>query len=316
MSRPIHLVVGPDGHVVTEYALSLAAATKSDVLRETEFSNAELPDGFIHTTFTDHLFGDSPAAAVDNLLTRIGQRRLSISFHDIPQPEEGDERFARRAPAYLRLARACNESGGVAVTNSDHEARFFRSQGMDVSVVHLPIPRVESTYAPEPGTVGVLGFLYPGKGHEDLIRALAGTGYRLRFLGSVSSGHEEWANGLLRRATDAGLDAEITGWLTDDELAAEMGRTAVPVCAHKHFSASGSLMTWLGAGRRVLATDSDYTREIDAWLPGRITLIDPTAPGGWAAAIDAFTNPGPADPPSWTWDDVAARWKELWETHA
>ena len=62
MSRPTHLVVGPDGHGVTEYSFSLAAATKAEVLREAEFSNAELPDGFIHTTFTDHLFGDSPAA--------------------------------------------------------------------------------------------------------------------------------------------------------------------------------------------------------------------------------------------------------------
>ncbi|MCT1452720.1 glycosyltransferase family 1 protein [Corynebacterium sp. p3-SID1145] len=313
MSQPTHLVVGPDGHGVTEYALALAAVTDAPVIREEEFSSAPLPAGFIHTTFTDHLFGPSPDAAVDDLLARAGQRRLSISFHDIPQPEEGEERFARRAPAYLRLASACAESGGVAVTNSDHEAHFFRSRGVDVSVVRLPIPRVESTYAPEPGTVGVLGFLYPGKGYEDVIDALAGTDYRLRFLGSVSPGHEKWADGLLHRADAADLSAEITGWLTDDELAAEMGRIAVPVCAHKHFSASGSLMTWLGAGRRVLATDSDYTREIGAWLPGRITLVDPSAPGGWAAAVNTFTESGPTDPPSWAWDDVAAQWIELWK---
>ena len=316
MSHPTHLVVGPDGHGVTEYALSLASAAGAPVLREDVFGDAPLPDGFIHTTFTDHLFGPHPDAAVNNLLARAGQCRLSVSFHDIPQPEEGDERFARRAPAYLRLARACHESGGVAVTNSDHEARFFRSQGVEVSVVHLPIPHIHSGYAPEPGTVGVLGFLYPGKGYEDVIDALAGTDYRLRFLGSVSSGHEDWADGLLQRATDAGLDAEITGWLTDDELAAEMGRIAVPVCAHKHFSASGSLMTWLGAGRHVLATDSDYTREIDSWLPGRITLVDTSAPGSWAAAVDAFTESGPTDPPSWTWDDVASQWIGLWERQA
>lgn len=316
MSQPTHLVVGPDGHGVTEYALALAGVADAPVIREEEFSGAPLPAGFIHTTFTDHLFGPSPDAAVDNLLARAGQRPFSVSFHDIPQPEEGQERFARRAPAYLRLASACAESGGVAVANSDHEARFFRSRGADVSVVRLPIPHVESTFAPEPGTVGVLGFLYPGKGYEDLIDALAGTEYRLRFLGSVSSGHEDWADGLLQRAIAAGLDAEITGWLTDDELAAEMGRISVPVCAHRHFSASGSLMTWLGAGRHVLATDSDYTREIDAWLPGRITLVDPSAPGGWATAVDAFTESGPADPPSWTWDDVAAQWEKLWETQA
>lgn len=316
MSRPTHLVVGPDGHGVTEYALALAAAADAPVIREEEFGDAPLPEGAIHTTFTDHLFGPSPDEAVDALLARVGSRPLSVSFHDIPQPEEGQDRFARRAPAYLRLATACSESGGVAVTNSDHEARFFRSRGADVSVVRLPIPRVSSAFDPEPGTVGVLGFLYPGKGYEDLIDALAGTNHRLRFVGSVSSGHGQWADGLLHRADTAGLSAEITGWLTDDELAAEMGRIAVPVCAHKHFSASGSLMTWLGAGRRVLATDSDYTREIDAWLTGRITLVDPTSPGGWAAAVDAFGETGPAAPPSWTWDDVAAQWQKIWEPRA
>lgn len=313
MSLPVHLVVGPDGHGVTEYALSLASTAGAPVLREVAFGNAPLPDRFIHTTFTDHLFGPSPDEAVSALLARVASRRLSVSLHDIPQQEEGAERFARRSPAYLRLAQACRESGGVAVTNSDHEAHFFRSRGVDVSVVRLPIPRVESTYAPEPGTVGVLGFLYPGKGYEDLIDALAGTDYRLRFLGSVSPGHEKWADGLLHRADAAGLRAEITGWLTDDELATEMGRIAVPVCAHKHFSASGSLMTWLGAGRRVLATDSDYTREIDSWLPDRITLVDPSAPGSWAAGVHTFTESSPADPPSWAWDDVAAQWIELWE---
>jgi len=84
MSQPAHLVVGPDGHGVTEYALALAAAADAPVIREEEFSGAPLPAGFIHTTFTDHLFGPSPDAAVDNLLARAGQRRLSVSFHDIP----------------------------------------------------------------------------------------------------------------------------------------------------------------------------------------------------------------------------------------
>ena len=54
----------------------------------------------------------------------------------------------------------------------------------------------------------------------------------------------------------------------------------MPVCPHRHFSASGSLMTWLGAGRKVLVTDSDYAREIDAWLPGLslIHISEPTRP--------------------------------------
>lgn len=293
---PTHLIVGPASHGVTRYALDLAAALDAPVIREETVGSAPLPE-FVHVAFTDHLFGDSPAAAVDALLDRVGDSRVSVSFHDIPQPEEGRERFERRAAAYQRLAAAAD----VAVVNSEHEARFFDAP---VSMIRLPIPTIDSPYDPEPGTVGILGFLYPGKGHEQLIEVLRGTGYQLRFLGSVSSGHEDWA-----RSLEA--DADITGWLSDADLAAEMGRIQVPVCAHRHFSASGSLMTWLGAGRHVLASDSDYTREIDAWLPGRITRVEP---GAWRAAVDAFAAapPPPLDPPAYGWDEVAGLWREVW----
>ncbi len=297
-----HLIVGPTGHGVTAYALSLADAlgtAPGDVIREESFGDAALPDGPLHVTFTDHLFGPTPDAAVDALLDRVGGRPFSVSLHDIPQPEEGAGRFARRCPAYRRLA----DAAALAVVNSEHEASFFPKAGSRVAVIRLPIPHpaTDAPFDPVPGTVGVLGYLYPGKGHEDLIRALAGTGRTLRFLGSVSAGHEEWAAGLAEHA-------EITGWLSDAELAREMARIEVPVCAHRHFSASGSLMTWLGAGRTVLASDSPYTREIDRWLPGRITLV----PGGrWREAVENF-EPRVVDPPRHGWDEVARAWRGEW----
>lgn len=290
-----HLIVGPDGHGVTEYALRLARATGADVIREEAFTDRELPDEAIHVAFTDHLFGAGPADAADKLLSRVGQRPLSVSFHDVPQPEEGNDRYAKRAVAYRRL----HEQATISATNSDHEARFFGT----ARVIRLPIPAIDAPYNPEPGTVGVLGFIYPGKGHEELIRALEGSGRRLRFLGSVSPGHETWARELAAHA-------EITGWLTEAELAQEMGRIEVPVCAHRHFSASGSLMTWLGAGRNVLATDSDYTREIDAWLPGRITRV---AGGAWRNAVEAF-EPHATTRPEYGWAEVATEWEEAWSS--
>ena len=296
----IHLIAGPEGHGVTSYALALARRCGADVVREETFTDTALPEGPVHVTFTDHVFGPSPDAAVDALLARLGDRPFSVSFHDVPQPEEGSGRFTRRASAYRRLASAAT----LAVVNSEHEASFFDdgfNAAAPVSVIRLPIPTIESGFAPEPDTVGVLGFLYPGKGHENLIAALRGTDYRLRFLGSVSAGHEQWAAGLER-------SAEITGWLSDEELAREMARTEIPVCAHRHFSASGSLMTWLGAGRTVLASDSAYTREIDRWLPGRITLV---RDGAWREAVEKF-DARVMDPPSWGWADVAAAWEKEW----
>ena len=279
-----HLIVGPAGHGVTEYALGLARATGAEVIREETFGDTPLA-GPVHVTFTDHLFGDT----AELLLARI-DGPLSVSLHDIPQPEEGAERYARRARVYRELV----EKADVAVVNSNHEASFFDAAP---TVIRLPIPVVDSPFDPEPGSVGVLGFLYPGKGHEDLIAALPDR--RLRFLGAVSKGHETWAEN---------LDAEITGWLTDTQLAREMGRIAVPVCPHRHFSASGSLMTWLGAGRTVLVRDSAYAREIDAWLPGRVTLV---ADGGWGGAVAKHV-PEQIDPPRYGWAEVAQLWEETW----
>lgn len=292
-----HLIVGPNGHGVTAYARHLAAALSladTDIVRETEFNRCAGISGPVHVAFTDHLFGTDPDDAVDALLTRVGRGPLSVSFHDVPQPEEGAQRFARRATAYRRLAAAAD----CAVVNSRHEASFFDDE---VTVIRLPIPVIDSDFCPEPGSVGILGFIYPGKGHEDLIDALEGTSRRLRFLGSVSAGHEEWAR-------DLAAHAEITGWLSEAELAREMGRIEVPVAAHRHFSASGSLMTWLGAGRTVLAADSAYTREIDAWLPGRITLV---RDGQWRAAVEEFT-PREVEPPRYGWAEVAADWRKAW----
>lgn len=279
-----HLIVGPAGHGVTEYALGLARATGAEVVREETFGDTPLA-GPVHVTFTDHLFGDT----AELLLARI-DGPLSVSLHDIPQPEEGAERYARRARVYRELV----EKADVAVVNSNHEASFFDAAP---TVIRLPIPVIDSPFDPEPGSVGVLGFLYPGKGHEDLIEALPD--HRLRFLGAVSTGHEKWAEN---------LDAEITGWLSDAQLAREIGRIAVPVCPHRHFSASGSLMAWLGAGRTVLVRDSAYAREIDAWLPGRVTLV---ADGGWREAVAKHV-PEQLEPPRYGWAEVAELWEETW----
>ena len=69
-------------------------------------------------------------------------------------------------------------------------------------------------------------------------------------------------------------------------------------------------MTWLGAGRKVLVTDSDYAREIDAWLPGRVTLVEE---GGWRDAVEKHV-PEQLDPPRYGWAEVADLWEEAWHS--
>lgn len=307
MISPTHLIVGPRNHGVTAYALELADhARAAEVVYEEEFTSEPLPPGPIHVTFTDHLFGPTPATAVNALLERLGTRPFSVSLHDIPQPEEGSDRFHARSEAYLRLSRAAH----VTVVNSEHEANFFAGTGVTPTVIPLPIPEVNSPYQPVPNTVGVIGYLYPGKGHEDLINAVEGTEYSLVFMGQVSAGHERWARELLDDAARRGVSVELTGWLSDEELHRRMGTVEVAVCPHRHFSASGSLMTWLGAGRRVIASDSEYTREIAHLAPH---MVVPAAPGELREKIESLPRTVEPSLRDRGWEYVAKRWNETWD---
>ena len=294
--RLTHVIAGPAEHGVTEYALALRAHTGGRVAHPGE----ELAEGPVHVTFTDHLFGADPDAAVAAVLTQVGDRPLSVSFHDVPQTQEGERRFARRSRAYLRLA----EAADLAVVNSRHEAEFFTTAGIDVAVVHLPLPAAPARRAtPQPGSVGILGFIYPGKGHADVLAAVPEL--TVRALGGFSAGHERLSEEL------SGL--EVTGYLPDAQLWEEMDRIHVPVCAHRHFSASGSLMRWIAAGRRVLVPDSPYTREIADLWPGQIVLVDDWREAILAAAADPeFAEPVVA-PADWGWVEVSRRWRELWD---
>lgn len=293
-----HLIVGPPEHGVTNYARLLINNSGGLVAALDD----PLSPGPIHVTFTDHLFGPDPDAAVDAVLRAVEGHPFSVSFHDVPQPEEGTDRFQRRSRAYQRLAKAAD----LAVTNSRHEAAFF---DVDVHTIPLPLPPAPEQPelpTPEPGTVGVLGFIYPGKGHETIAAAAQTVGgLRVRALGGYSRGHEDMEL----------PGVEVTGYLSETDLRAEMARTAIPVCAHRHFSASGSLMHWLAAGRRVLVTDSEYSREVAENFPEQVVLVDDW-PAALAAAVADENFSTPVDTShTWGWAEVATAWQDLWITH-
>lgn len=318
MNPIVHLIAGPPEHGVTEYARLLHEHTGGAMVHLNEHTRrGDLPPGPLQVAFTDHLFGADPEAAVDRVLELAHGRWLSISLHDIPQPEEGAARFDRRSRAYRRLAAKAD----LVVTNSRHEAGFFTATAPEINpvVIHLPLPTAPTDLTGEfdPDSVGIVGFIYPGKGHADILAALSGTGLALRALGGFSAGHEDLEQQLNHQAQRAGVSFQASGYLADHQLWEEMARTAVPVCAHRHFSASGSLMRWLAAGRRVLVTESDYARELAAHWPEQIVLV---AAGNWRGAIRAAAaDPGFATPVAgsrtWSWAQVAGAWRRAWTAH-
>lgn len=294
-----HLIVGPGEHGVTRFGMDLAQAMRDNGFDAPSWRAPEPPpSGGVHLQFTDRLFGSTPEQAADavrTLVHAIRQRggRVTATLHDLPQPSDGTH-HERRRTAYADVAALVD---GVVVS-SEHERALLTEGGARprrVAVVPLPVTsgfaEPPSHYGPP--TVGIFGFLYPGKGHAEVITALAGAapGVEILALGAPSAGHADLAEELTDTAARTGRRFRVTGHLDDAEVPRALRRVTVPVAPHRHVSASGSLNSWIGAGRRPLAPANRYTREFDLRNPGAVLLYPDTSAGLRAALADALADP-------------------------
>ncbi|WP_167583221.1 glycosyltransferase [Kineococcus rubinsiae] len=288
MSTPTCLVVGPAEHGVTAAALAQAEALGAvHVLRrDGRPTGAELLDavrgaapGVVHVHVTDKLFGRTPEEAADVVVALAQARPLVVSLHDLPQASDGPVNAARRATAYRRMAQAA----AAVVVASHHEARLLAACGVDAapSIVPLPVPDLAASApaadeAATPRAVAVLGYLYPGKGHEPVLAALdvlpAGVG--LTAWGRASDGHDDLVAALTATARSLGRPFHLSGYVPDADLPGLLRSPVLPVAPHEHLSASGSINAWIGAGRRPLVPRSDYALELLDRSPGCVWLYD------------------------------------------
>lgn len=329
-TRVGHLVIGPPTHGVVRYALAVhAALTESGespplavVATATAVPDALADCALIHLHVTDRLFGVSATEALDNLRALAGTHggRLSMTLHDIPQPSDGTV-LDRRA----RFYRGALELADGVIVSSEHEARLLRNHVDSTASVHVvPLMIDAPRERPRPRTVtshsvGVLGFLYPGKGHLETLHAMADLPAEVEFvaLGTPSTGHEDLLDELRSVATEQGRHCEVTGFLPDEELHRRMASITVPVAYHRHMSASGSINTWISARRRPLVPRTDYIEEFAARTPGSVTIHEDGPTALQAAIAAALDNP----PSTWIDDsvrpvpspaDVAAEYRRLY----
>lgn len=316
---PALAVTADERHGVTIAARDLATAVHSATgVRLAEPASAlfgDHPPQRAHLHFTDRLWASSPEEAA-TVVERIAARTaLTVTFHDVPQDSDGPRNQPRRTDCYARVAAAAR---GVVV-NSRHEAAHLAEAGIvprALGVVPLPVTPAPLAVHRASGhpDVAVLGFFYPGKGHAEVAGALA-SGARMTVLGGPSAGHEADLRAFTEQAAARGVTVDVTGFVPEVDLIARCRAVAVPVVAHRHFSASGSLATWIAAGRRPLVTDGRYTREMAGLRPGTVHLV---APGQLPAALAAAL----ADPAS-TWlaadavtrphlDDTAEAYLRWW----
>lgn len=292
---------GPDDHGVTLFGRRLfdaAVALGFGGVPLVAPSPAALPalveavpagTRLLHLQVNDWLFADSTAAARDRLLDVAARLRargtaLSVTLHDLPHTEVTAALYRRRAATYAAVA---SIAAGIVVS-SQHEAALLaravraadpRATPPPVTVIPLPVAPAVTRAMPAlrrggTATVGVFGFLYPGKGHIEVIEELSGLAPTVRLLaiGRASTGHDPLLVDLAEYARVHGVEFATTGYVPDDEVDALLRAVDVPVAPAAQVSASGSINSWIAAGRRPLALTGDYTREIAARRPGCLHL--------------------------------------------
>ncbi|MGG5258847.1 hypothetical protein [Phycicoccus avicenniae] len=333
---PVHWLPGPERHGVTLLARQVAVAAGAPIVRGQEVPGW-LHGRPVHLHFSTGLF-HSPEAARDVVDAWAARTRLSLTLHDVPQPAEGP-RWGRRSAVYCHVVA---RSSAWAV-NSRWEATLAAAAmpraSRDPEVIPLPVvpgPRstgptravgAGSAVLPTPaprrapdGWIGVVGWVYPDKGHEEAIElALAmrseGRALGVAALGGVAAGHDGLADELARLAGSLGVEWHVTGYLDDDALARAMHEVTVPVAAHRHPSASGSVNSWVAAGRRPLLREHPSTVELDDLRPGayRVRGLD-AWPAEVALALDdpARTWLSPGYRPPHTLDDVVQAYRSWW----
>ena len=234
----------------------------------------------------------------------------------MPGGDADPDRDRRRVRGYAEVAAAAD----AVVVSAHHEAaRLAATTGHPASVVPLPVDALPIGPTPlwaDRVTLGVLGFVYPGKGHAAVIAAAAHHPSRPLVVaaGAVSPGHDGLWSELARQADAAGVDLLLTGALDDGAMGAAARAVTVPVVPSRTVSASGTLATWWGCDRRPLVARSPYAVEQARDRPECLWLYDPGGAGGRVgsdgldAAIGAvLADPGRsrigAHPP---WPDVGA----------
>lgn len=301
-----HVVVGPQRHGVVRFAEDLLAslANPGPVVRVA--GPADLGQGWaaalrgagrVHLQYTDALYalrceeaGDVFAGLVATL--RAAGLSPSVTLHDLPQPADGAALHRRRAAVYRQVVAACDQ----VVVSSGHEAALLAAidpAPVPVTVIGLPVPAPVLPAAPPPGDgqATVLGFVHPGKGHHDVLAALGALApeHGMTVLGGAAPGHDDLVDELVATGATTGRAVRVTGFVPEAELAARLHAAGVPVAAHRGVSASGSINTWLTAGRRPLVPEGRHARELQERNPGSVRTYPA---GGLATALaEALEHP-------------------------
>ncbi len=138
--------------------------------------------------------------------------------------------------------------------------------------------------------VTLLGFVYGRKGHRYAVEAVPSLppDVVMVYAGGPIAGRSFVHDLALSKARELGLGERfrITGYLSEEDLETWMAATHLAILPFTDLSASGSMSSWIAAGKPMLVSDLPVVRELERRVPGSLHLFGPPEPGPLAAAIN------------------------------
>ncbi len=151
--------------------------------------------------------------------------------------------------------------------------------------------------------VTLLGFVYGRKGHRYAVEAVPfmPDDAIMVYAGGPVAGRSYVYDLALAKAEELQLGDRfrITGYLSDEELETWIAATHLAILPFTDLSASGSLSSWISAGKPMLVSDLPGFREYARRVPGAINFFKPTEPWPLGSAIsELLAMPLPDPDPS------------------
>ncbi len=255
-------------------------------------------------------WGKGPRAAYRLLdLRRAYRGPLIVTLHDVFDRVGLRERWLEVDTWTLRLVARLADR---LVVHSEVEVERLAgiAPASKIAVVPHFVERRDLALSPEAArarlgvadrrVVTLLGFIYGRKGHAELVEAVPHlpADVRIVFAGGPVAGREIRVQRLHDRLTKLGVEdrVTITGYLSEEDLEAWIAATHLAILPFRDLSASGSLSSWIAAGKSLLTSDLPGFHEYDGLEPGSIRFIDSLEPADLAAQLARLLDGGLPDP--------------------
>ena len=138
--------------------------------------------------------------------------------------------------------------------------------------------------------VTLLGFVYGRKGHRYAVEAVPylPDDVVMVYAGGPVAGRSFAHDLAVAKAKELGLGDRfrITGYLSDEELENWIAATHLAILPFTDLSASGSLSSWISAGKPMLVSDLPGFREYARRVPGALHFFGPPEPWPLGVAIN------------------------------